>query len=195
MMGGRRRRIGVGESSFILKIIIEDPIAFAALFISLIILTVGIIEVRTTRKHHELSVRPHLKPEFRFAKTINPLIGLYLVNAGIGPGEITEFIIKTDNGFEGDGSPLRLNKLIRHLGFTPPRFILTLSTVPPKEVIKVDEERPVIVLDTNQNNTEVENEFILTMTRLSIKVKYKDSYGNPFESDWLNGSELLQELI
>jgi len=185
----------VGVLSFIEKTILENPIAIAALGISLITLVVVILKGIATRKHHVLSVRPYLKPEFRFAKTVNPLIGLYLVNGGIGPGEISEFIIKTDDGFEADGSPLRLNNLIRRLGFTAPSFILTLSTVQSKEVIKVDEERPVIVLDTNQNRTEVETEFIHTITRLSIKVKYKDFYGNPFESDWLNGSELFQERI
>ena len=90
----------------------NNPLACAAILVSMAALGLAVYEGWAARKHNRLSVLPYLTTMLRFYKDpLHPLIGLYLVNTGLGPGKIRDLIIETEDGSQFKGSHQSLEKL------------------------------------------------------------------------------------
>jgi len=168
----------------------NNPLACAAILVSMAALGLAVYEGWATRKHNRLSVLPHLVPEFRLSEILNPFIGLYLVNSGLGPGKILEFIIEANDGTQVDGSTPQLAKITRRLNSEGKRSI-SLSAITPNQMIKANEAIPVISMKPNENSAVAVTNFIEWLYEMKAKVKYEDLYGKQFESDWKKGIDLV----
>src|SRR5262249_34266434 len=97
----------------------ETIIAAASLVVALCALVVSFFNIRQTKKHYRLSVRPYLRFSLSFGTETAP-IGLYLANKGIGPAILKDFRIFLDGQPFSTSTGHRWNMVWMKAGYNKP---------------------------------------------------------------------------
>lgn len=153
----------------------------AGVVIAVSALALTIIQAQITRRHHRLTVRPHLT-SFTFTnKSPGKGVLVYkLLNKGIGPAFIKRFAIYLDNKAIASVE-IALTELLSGHKFD--HKVTTLST---DYAMSPGEEKDllaiVIQLKENVQLEQIEKQ----LNRLDLVVEYQSAYKEPFRLDTRN---------
>ncbi|MGP2436846.1 hypothetical protein [Streptomyces sp. JW3] len=145
----------------------ETVIAVAATVIALGSLWVSWAQTRATRLHNRQSVRPLLR--IRRIRQ-DDLVGLKLVNAGLGPAVVTRSVVFLDGVPAGEW-----NREVKAVLFTPGRWPRTYS-LRAGSVVLAGQEVFLVRLD-GPGPDRLQEFWSLIDRRLVIEVEYESLYG------------------
>ncbi|MFI7470637.1 hypothetical protein [Nonomuraea sp. NPDC049646] len=147
----------------------EAVIALAAAVIALAALFVAIFEVRATRRHNRLSVRPVL--QCRVTLREGEPSGLSITNAGLGPAVIVETRVWLDGVLMGPWNRECTIEVIKRLKKQP-----TTSTLVEGSTLSPGTQKLLLGLSSYMPSENPDFKTLLE-TRLDLEVRYESLYG------------------
>lgn len=148
----------------------------ASVFIALCSFCFAIYQGLAIREHNKLSVKPHLMINDIYIADKDGVIGLQLINNGVGPAVIRHFFLLHKNkqicSYESDAWVTVLNDL----GFEAGDLIITRWH--PSDYIASKEEGWIFALKNNQKK----DIFIKSLDSISFHIDYDSIYGNGINS-------------
>lgn len=144
-------------------------------FIALAALSVAILEARTTRRHHRLSVTPHLTITYAYSNC-NPRFVAEIENTGLGPAVITRFDVfldKEHQAFFESGSWLAILDLLGLKGHSAG------LNITPGEFIAVGRKCLLIRYD-GADEKEGMREIRQALQKICVEIDYESIYGRRF---------------
>lgn len=147
----------------------------AAIFVALCALVLSIYQMKITKKHHELSLKPFISSFERYslnAKT-EEFIGFEIVNKGIGPAIIEDFkmyVLNEDQSITEKNNP---REVLESLDLYECGFVIITPIV--GELIAPDERFWIIKRDIEKNEDRM-LEYSRKMKRIGFTLKYKSAF-------------------
>ncbi len=154
----------------------EIIISFASLLVALCALLFTWYQVRLSREHNRLSVKPHITT-FSYSKTIgtDAYLIVELMNNGLGPAIIINFKIL----FDGDLVSLNdQKKTTEHIKehFQQPQDYL-VAQLGPGYVMPANETRSMIQLKF-PNASGLQDDYEALLDRYDVVIEYKNMYND-----------------
>jgi hypothetical protein len=138
-------------------------VAICATVIAVLSLVVSIYEVRATRRHNRISVRPFL--ELRVGLSQGRTAGLQLIHTGLGPAAITSTVLTLD------GPRGRLS--------VPPAAITFRKTI-----LATDYDQFLLSVEPFDRTEHAEFADLLRR-RLGLEIHYESLYGGEgYKAEW-----------
>lgn len=164
-----------------IEFVLEFLRANAGVVIAVSALALTIVQAQITRKHHRLTVRPHLTSFTYTNKSPGKGVLVYkLLNKGIGPAFIKRFSIYLDNEAT-ENADIALSGLL-----AGQKFDHKVTTLSSDYAMSPGEEKDllaiVIQLDENVQLEQIERQ----LNRLDLVVEYESAYKEPLELDTRN---------
>ena len=165
----------------------EKIVNFCAILVSVIALTVSIWQGVVTREHNRLSVKPNF--------LVTPMLegkggknGIYISNAGLGPGIITGAKLIVNNE-EFDFKKNVWPDILIKLGVAPICF--ATSWLPNESALMASEEKSLIsITRADLGACYLEVIKLVVKNKINVEVRYKSMYG---EVDILSASATISK--
>lgn len=147
-------------------------LAICALFLT-------VYELRSTRQHNRLSVRPFLTDNSHTDRTATLTTEtLEIINTGIGPALIKKFQVFKDEKLliwdEHDDLERQLSEAI------PGAKIIHMQTYKDAGAIPANERIPILKYISDNQNADVLKKLIKDMPKFILKIEYESLYGDKF---------------
>lgn len=171
----------------------EIIFGLCTIFISIIALIYSIREVRLTKKHNVLTVKPILNFSLFTAKKYERF-SLKVLNVGLGPALITDYSFYIDNlilkEFMSETDLRNWEELSKHLSF-PDK--LDWHFLDKKTVIKSGDEIELVGFEMKNYDSEIASKFRQAVRRLKFEIEYTSIYGKDYHNTEYNGVENIKE--
>ena len=156
----------------------ELSISLASFVVALVALFVAVWEVRSSRHHNRLSVRPELM-QYSDAIEDDLVFRLGVENCGLGPARILSCGIEDQSASVGN-TPLAVRGHIEHIiGAVSNR--VTVELIHPRYVLAQGEKREVLTVEL-RNITQVQARVIFgRLRKLDVQAKFESLYEEPDE--------------
>ena len=162
----------------------EVIIALASLIVAVVALSVAVWEVRSSRHHNRLSVRPELM-QYSDASEDDLVFRLGVENCGLGPARILWCGLEDLPATAPGNTPLAVRGYIEQIiGAVSNR--VTVELIHPRYVLAQGEKREVLAVELRDITQEQARVIFGRLRRLDVRVKFESLYG---ESDELRPSE------
>jgi hypothetical protein len=143
-------------------------VAICATVIAVVSLAVSVYEVRATRRHNRISVRPFL--ELRVGLSQGRTAGLQLINAGLGPAVITRTVLTLDGQPLGEFSEASVNVLRSDLSVRPAAVTFR------RTILAAGYDQFLLSIDPFDRTEHAEFADLLRH-RLGLEIHYESLYG------------------
>jgi hypothetical protein len=165
---------------------LAPQISTLALIISFGALIVSTLQYFVVRKHHRLSVRPHVVITFTLEGGTGEKNGIYLANPGLGPAIMKALSVEV-GATSYDAMDKRVwRRVFRDLALVPGCF--RQGWARPGNALKAGEELPLLTI-THANPPVVDGQpcpiellKFLKAEGLKIRMQYESMYGEPYEA-------------
>jgi hypothetical protein len=149
--------------------------AISAVIVAIAALIVSIWTSAATRKHHRLSVTPHLGLDY--FHSLDQPIKLNLVNNGLGTAIIRDFTVCVDGvPLSGIGAE-QLAKALARMGWTGRFFAYTLF---PDDALSAGEQTVILSFPPTDRPSNERNTLRRSLSRVTFRINYESMYGDKF---------------